>query len=205
MPNPARPSMADLISKVRRLIQDNGTIQQFNDLEIQDELDRNRDDINYEELAVKATLDPSGRVTWLEFYAPVGDWESDTLIYGYIAPNAFADITAGGLISTTSPPDYLVGKWTLTTSTRPPMYIVGKTYDVHMAASGLASQWAASLARKFDASQQGVHASRSQMYTNMMKLSDELAARRRPRLTEMARRDVMPRWGQGQPQGQPVR
>jgi hypothetical protein len=195
--------MQDLIAEVRRLIND-PLGAQFDDAAVQDELDLNRDDVNYLELRVKPHITEAApsHYEWLEYYAPLTHWEADALIFGYIAPSAYADLTAGGVVSAV---DYLVGHWTLTSTIYPPVFIRGKTYDVHMAASNLLAQWASKEVLNFDASQMGTHASRSQKYKMLMEQSAQMAARRRPRDIEIARRDVTPRWGQRTPQGQPAR
>lgn len=196
MPNPLRPSMADLIVRVRGLIYDNLAPTMFTDNEIQDELDRYRDDWIYIELAPVETRDPVGVITWLDYWATstwlgaltVGDWESDAKIYGNDGSgHSFADLT-----SFVSYPDYLKGHWQLTQSIRPPVFVKGKTYDAYMAASALLDTWASNVVLDFDASQMGTVAYRSQKYKMLKAQSIEMAGRRRPVAMGMSRPDVHP-------------
>lgn len=196
MPNPVRITMADLIVRVRGLINDNAEPLIFNDAEIMNELDRYRDDWRYIELAPLETRDSTGVITWLDYWAtstwlgpdPVGDWESDAKIYGNDGSgHSFADLT-----SFVSYADYLKGHWLLSQSIRPPVFIVGKTYDAYMASSALLSTWASREMLNFDASQMGTVAYRSQKYKMLLNQSREMAGRRRPVRMSISRPDVHP-------------
>jgi hypothetical protein len=136
----ARASMADLITRLRLLINDlAGAEQVFSDDELEDALDARRADCRHLELAAAQTWDPVTGVTYLDHYAKVGDWETDA---------ALEDAT--GLTLVTATADYLVGHWTFAASQTPPVYLTGKTYDLYATAADVLEMWAAKVALAFD-------------------------------------------------------
>ncbi len=182
---PVRNSMTNLILTVRKLINDEAKTVFTQDQDIQDALDRYREDVRYLELIGTPTLfpGPPSSTQFLTYYAPddLGDWEDDIVLYNY----SFAAITP-------STSDNLVGKWTFAANQWPPVWVIGQTYDVHMAASMLVREWASKKMLSFDASQMGTAASRSQMFKMLNEQAGRLASLRRPRLMTLQRPDVAP-------------
>lgn len=142
----ARASLADLITRLRLLVNDPaGGTQAFTDDQLEDVLDARRADVRHLELDAAETRDPGAGVTYLDYHARVGDWESDAVL---------EDATGAALVPATS--DYLVGHWTFAASQTPPVYLTGKTFDLYAAAADLLEMWAAKLALSgFDFSADG--------------------------------------------------
>lgn len=129
---PVRNTMADLITRTRRLIADPaGDNQVFEDQEIQDALDEHRFVEHLTALKPEPTLS-AGATSYLVYQAVWGDWEADVVLQN-------------GAYVTLSPDtsDYIAGRWTFATSTYPPVFATGKTYDRYAAAASLLEQWAA--------------------------------------------------------------
>lgn len=176
--------MADLITQTRLKIKDSaGASQQFTDLQVQDELDRNRSDIRYMELKPAETLSLTGDVTWLDYYSDCEDWEADAVLKGYDGTNPYATLT-------TLTADYLTGHWTFAADVKPPVYIMGKTYDLNAAAASLLELWAAAVKLHFDVSEQGVSMSRHQKYETLIAMAKEYRSKGKPRHIQMKRKDV---------------
>jgi hypothetical protein len=177
-----RSSMADLITRVRLLINDpSGGSQVFTDQQVQDALDTYRTDVRYMALREQPTYQASPLTTaWLDYYDDGrGFWESDAVL------NSAAWATLSPATS-----DYLTGHWTFSSSTNPPVYITGKSYDVYLAAADLAETWASNYARAYDFSADGGTFNRSQMQAGLRALAVSLRSRAKPRSVRMVRGDV---------------
>ncbi len=174
----ARPSLASLISRVRTLIDDNATTKTFTDDEVQTALDGWRTDVRYLVLTPAETRTASG-VEYRDYYAPVGDWESDVALYD----GAYAVLTP-------KTSDYQTGHWTFEDSTGPPVYLVGKTFDVYAAAADLLESWAAKTKLAFDFEADGASYSRSQQVAALLGLAADYRRRQRPAMALQVRGDV---------------
>ena len=174
----ARASLASLITRVRTLIDDNATAKTFSDDEVQTALDNWRTDVRYLELRPAETRTASG-VEYRDYYAPVGDWESDVVLY---------DGTYAVVTPATS--DYQTGYWMFTNSTGPPVYLVGKTFDVHAAAADLLEAWAAKVKTAYDFTADGASFSRSQQVTALLQLAGEYRRRQRSVTVLQVRGDI---------------
>ncbi len=175
-----RTSMADLIARVRLLISDPaGTSQVFSDQEIQDTLDRHRSDVRYRELASAKTIAPGGAVSYLDYYADVGNWEADEKLYDG-AYNQLTPATA----------DRLSGHWTFASNQMPPVLIVGKYYDVYAAAADLVEAWAAKEKLSFDFDADGQAFKRSQKVQMLLAMAREYRRQQRPVSVGMVRSDA---------------
>lgn len=175
-----RASMADLIARVRLLINDPaGAGQAFADQEIQDALDRHRSDVRYLELTGGETVAQGGAVSYLDYFADRGDWEADEKLYD----SSFAELAPA-----TS--DRLTGHWTFAANTDPPVSIVGKSYDVYAAAADLLETWAAKEKLSFDFATDGQSFSRSQKVAALLSLAREYRRRQRPVSVGMVRSDA---------------
>ena len=136
---PYRATMDDLVTRTRRYIGDPASAtQQFSNLDIQNVLDEHRFTVRYAPLRPGPTLLGGALYNFLDYYASVGNWESDALL-------SWVDFRT--LTPTLSEP--IEGHWAFTMSPPgqyPPVYITGKYYDLHAAAADLLEQWAATLA-----------------------------------------------------------
>lgn len=174
----ARASMADLITRLRRLINDPaGVNQTWTDDELQDFLDAHRLDVRHARLRPEPTWTGSG-VTYTDYYADYGDWESDVVL---------EDASGNDLTPATS--DLLTGHWTFTDQD-PPVYITGKTYDLYAAAAAVLEAWAARVALEFDFTADGASFRRSQKREALLALAAEYRRRARANRAVMVRSDV---------------
>src|SRR5690349_6967625 len=142
-----RTTMVDLIARTRRLIGDTGGSPVFDDQAIQDALDRYMQDIRLYPLRPTERITGGGVVSFLEYFAPWGDWEQGATIqtHNFVDLVETADYSA----------DYLAGKWTMAVSQWPNVWLSGQTYDCNLAASELLQEWAAKVTLAYDYSQNG--------------------------------------------------
>ncbi len=175
-----RATMADLITRVRLLINDPaGASQTFADQEIQDALDRHRSDVRYLELVAAETVAPGGAVSYLDYYADRGDWESDEALY---------NSTYAALAPTSA--DRLTGHWAFAANQNPPVYIVGKSFDPYAAAADLLEAWAAKEKLAFDFDSDGQTFKRSQKIAALLQMAREYRRQQQPVSVGMARTDA---------------
>lgn len=175
----ARASMAALITRVRDLINDPSGSSTWSDNQIQDVLDAGRVDYRYLRLA--ATPDWStGAIRFLDYYAPIGDWETDYTFAQYFTT-----------VVTPSSTEPIVGHITFATSTFPPVYIAfGKSYDIYRAAADLLERWAAQWLMAYMAIANGQRLERQQVTANMQTLAKQYRQQQRARSVCMTRGDM---------------
>lgn len=175
----ARASLAALIARVRSLIADPaGASPVFTDDEVQAALDNWRTDVRYLVLRPAETR-TSGADEYLDYYASVGDWESDVKLY---------DRDYAVLTPDTS--DLQIGHWTFAASTDPPVYLIGKTFDVYAAAADLLEAWAAKEKLGFDFTADGLSYSMSQKATTLLELAQKYRRQHRPMTAVQVRGDI---------------
>lgn len=169
----ARPTMSELIHRVRRLIFDLSIGDQvFSDDDIQEILDRHQTIVRYAVLRAAPTYLPNGTIEYRDYYADVGDWESDESLYDSL-DTMLAPSTA----------NRLTGHWTFgPPGQNPPVFIVGKTYDVWGAAADLLDLWAAKIKLEYDFSADNQSFQRSQRVETLRRLANEYR-HKRPVLT----------------------
>ncbi len=158
---PVRDSMGDLITRVRRYIGDSASAtQQFDDQAIQDVMDEHRFTVRYAPLRPGPTLQQGALYNFLDYYADMGNWESDAQL-------TWVDFT----VLTPATSDLINGHWTFSMPAPgqyPPVYITGKYYDLHAGAADLLEQWAASLAvTAYNFSADGQSLQRNQIVQNL--------------------------------------
>ncbi len=176
----ARASMAALITAVRGLIGDTSTTAPvLTDDQVQAALDAWREEVRYQELTPAETIQPGGAVVTLDYYADMGNWETDAKLF---------DAQYNVLTPATS--DYVVGHWTFTTDTPPPVRISGKTYDLYAAAADLLAQWAAIEKLSFDFSADGASYQLSQKVAALLSLAQQYHQRQRPHCARQVRSDL---------------
>jgi hypothetical protein len=183
---PVRSGMADIIAKVRALIGDKNAPQQFQDQEIQDQLDTVREVVRYMPLRPEPTPGAgTGIISYLDFFAPVGYWESDAALFG-----------AAWQPLTTDTADYITGHWTFAASQVPTVWIVGKMYDVYSAAATLLEEWIAQDAiNSFDFKSGERMYARSQIRKARQDLVESYRAKSWPQIATQYRTDAVPDYG----------
>lgn len=154
--------MNDLISRVRLLIGDpSGASQQFTDQNIQDMLDLGRVNVVNALLRPAVTLTSNGVLNYTDYYADIGNWESDVVIQN----GSFT------ILTDMSASDYLTGHWTWNLASPgkiPPLFITGKYYDLYGASADLLEMWAATWARSYNFTADGQSFQRSQAAQMML-------------------------------------
>ena len=173
-----RPTMTDLIARVRRLVADaDGADAAFSDDAIQEELDRHRTRVRYACLDPLPTPLPSGSVAYLDYVAPnhYGDWEGGVAL----VDNAYNPLTPES-------ENLLLGEWTFPAHSDGlgqlgPVFLTGYTYDIYVTASDLLVQWMSQVKEDVTTTQQGVTIQRSNKKEQIKAVADQYAARRRPR------------------------
>lgn len=164
---PVRASMSDLIQRVRRYMGDPASASQhFTDQDVQDACDEHRFTVRYAPLRPGPTLTQGALYNFLDYYADMGNWESDAQL-------TWVDFSV--LTPVTS--DLINGHWTFSKPAPgqyPPVYITGKYYDLHATAADLLEQWAASLAiTAYNFSADGGNFQRGQIVANLYKAADQ--------------------------------
>lgn len=185
-----RTSMADLIARVRRYIGDpnpppTGATMQFQDQDIQDQLDEHRFTVRYAPLLPGPTLVPGALYDYLDYYASPSNWESDEVL-------TWVDFS----VITPTSADRISGHWTLPQSTPagvyPPVFITGKFYDVNAAAADLLDQWAAFLATTaYDFTSDGQTFRRSQIVAAKQQLAATYRRRAMATSSKARRHDLV--------------
>lgn len=124
-----RVSMAALVGRVRALVDSYGPSDfRFSDDQIQDALDQHRCEYRYLELTPLPTK-TSSATTYLNFTAPIGDWDTATALYN----NEFA-------AQSPASSDFINGRWTFSSEPTRPITLVGFSYDRYAAAADLLEQ-----------------------------------------------------------------
>ena len=176
-----RGSMGTLITRVRTHIADpSGGSAHFTDQDIQDELDRTRDDVRYDALREEPTF-LNQTTTWLDYYDPqAGEWESDVTL-----------LDSRFVVLTPATSDLLTGHWTFSATQNPPVFALGKRYDTYLAAAYMAERWAGSYAGAgYDFTADGATFRRSQVALSYLQMASDLRAKARPRMAYTGRSDA---------------
>lgn len=139
--------MAAIISRVRQLVGDVTTPQDFTDQDVQDVCDAYRADIRYELLAPAPDIQPgqNGATTanfvWAAYFSDFQHWEDDVVLQGLNVSTGQAWVL---LTPTVSEP--IVGRWTFAVTLPsiatppaqyPPVWATGKVYDLYAIAAML--------------------------------------------------------------------
>lgn len=179
---PVRSTMANLITKVRSLINDPaGGSQVWADQDIQDQLDRTRFDVRYEQLTPAPTIlnaastNNQPAVIWADYYSRYRWFEDDIVLQGVNVGSS-----AAWIVLTPAASENFYGHWqfeinVFTSGTAPsqypPVFATGKSFDVYMAAANLLEMWAAkyTLAYAFTADGQTFH--REQIIAGLTKMA----------------------------------
>ena len=180
---PVRTTMANLITKVRSMINDPaGGSQVWADQDVQDQLDRTRLDVRYELLtpgpwlANEASTNNIPEIIWADYYSKYQWWEDDVVIQGN-------NVTTGAawIVLTPTFSETLNGHWAFQINVAtsgvapgqyPPLFATGKSFDVYMASANLLEMWAAKYALSYDFTADGQSFRRSQVLTALGKLAE---------------------------------
>ena len=201
-----RPTMSQLISRVRLLIGDPaGPNQQFADQDVQDTLDEAVDFLRYEPLKIAPTIvntastNNQAQTIFINYFSTYQWWEQDAVVLGYSGGAAW-------VVLTPSQVDYINGHWwfepaanEFTTPTvpgqLPPVFATGKVYDVYSAAADLLDIWAGTLAAAYHISANGKSLHREQMFEHKMKLAARYRMNAKPKVAKLHRSDILPEIG----------
>jgi hypothetical protein len=177
----SRSSMADLITRVRVLINDTGSAT-FTDDEVQNVLDETRLDIANEALMYEITYSTTA-TEYLYYYSKRGGgWETDYSIKQNLTTTV-----------TPSSDNLIVGKFAFSSSTDPALFITGKLYDVYKAAADLLERHAVQYTLAYDVMANNQTLSRSQIIKNMHSVIKHYRSLQRPRTIKIGRSDIQPR------------
>lgn len=200
-----RPTMAQLIARIRFLITDPaGANQQFQDSDIQDTLDESRDDIRYEGLTIapsivnNALTNNQAQTIFANYYSRYEWWEQDIVLQGYFNGAAWVVLTPAASDYITGRFQFELNEFTTGTSVPgqlPPVFATGKIYDPYRAAADLLQVWASALAGAYDITVNGQSLRRSQLMTAKITLEAYYRSKAKPRIAKLTRNDVMPDLG----------
>jgi hypothetical protein len=197
----ARSSMANLITKVRSLINDpSGGSQIFADNDIQDMFDSVREDVRYELLTPgpsivnAASTNNIASFVWADYYSQYKWWEDDVVIQGNNTATGAAYIVLTPVSS-----ENFFGHWAFesnifTAGTAPgqypPLFATGKSHDVYATAALILDIWSAQYAASFDFSSDGQSFRRSQIIEGKQRLADIYRRRARAKGATTHRTDL---------------
>jgi len=135
-----RSTMAELITEMRLMVHDpSGDTALFSDQEIQDALDQNAYQSEYEQMVPISKVAPGGVTVYKKFVAQHAYWESDVeLVSGDYA------------VLTPTSSDLKSGTWLFESSQNLPVLIYGVWYDMHGTAGELWGLKAGKCAEQFD-------------------------------------------------------
>jgi hypothetical protein len=175
----ARSTMANLITRVRLLINDpSGGSQTWTDDQIQDVLDASRQDVLNSALTGKPTFSGT-TIQYLDYFASQGDWEDSPVMKQYLT-----------VVVNPSASENIVGHWTFAQSVLPPVFITGKSYDIFRAAAELLERWSAKLALNYDFTSDGQTFRRSQAGAALCNLAKTYRMQQRPTTISLVRADI---------------
>jgi hypothetical protein len=175
-----RPTMAALITRVRRLINDPlSTSSVFMDDEIQEVLDASRQDVKNQTLTPKPTFTGS-TIQYLDYYASMGDWEDDVIFKQYLTVTVTPSVS-----------EPIAGHWVFETTTLPPVFLSGKTYDVYRAAADLLERWSVKQAFCYDINVAGQSLKRGQITTALLNLANQYRRQQRAVSISAVRTDLV--------------
>lgn len=179
----ARDSLLPIIYRVRLMIDDpGGEGQAFSDAQIEAALDLRADEARYIPLTEIDTTVPGpngGTVTtYLDFRAPVGDWEDGVALVN----SSYAPLTPD-----TS--DLIRGRWAFEVEPDIPVLLSGWTHDLYGAAGDLLLQRATVESASFDVGADGLNLSRSQKAAAYSERGYAYLAKARTRTSNLVRTD----------------
>jgi hypothetical protein len=182
-----RSTLADLVTRVRELINDTGTPTWTND-QIAAALDSSRVSHNNEKLRSEQVSLPANVKIYREHFSEFHGWESSAVLRD--ATGATLTPTLGAGLT-----DYLLGYFYFSSGQNPPVYIDGKTFDVYAAAAEILEDWMAVHKEEYDFSSAGAtygkkQAALSQVFEQYASMIKEYRSRSKPRSVRLTRSDA---------------
>lgn len=176
-----RPSMTDLIARLRLLIGDPaGAAQTWTDEDLQTFLDTHRVEHRYRRLRALYSIAPDLSVSILAYSSgPLTDWEADGALFGPDFDPLSPDTS-----------DWRNGIWTFMTHQPEPVRIVGRTYDLAGSAADVLEAWAARLKAEYDMRTADYEMERMDRVDAMMRLAAAMRSRQKPRQLAWHRSDL---------------
>jgi hypothetical protein len=168
-----RPTMADLLTRLRTMIGDVGTEPSIDDVDLQAILDQRRTDALHAPLVYRPSVSATNVVEYHDYYGrdagAVLPWEAGA---------TFQDVTGAFVVPDVLGPMH--GHWRFTASRPPPIYITGAFYDLYGAASQACQMLAGKVAQEYDYQTDGHEYLRSQQHANLVAQAREFARRAVP-------------------------
>lgn len=157
----------ELVVRLRGIIHDPpGTEQVFTDDELQEMLERFRQDIWQEELLKQPTWSGGVGPTYLTYRSGWTDWGANVVLQN----SSYATLTP-------SAADHARGSWRFATEPAYPVYATGQAYDLFGAAAEALYQWAGKLALAYDFESNTQRYTRSQQAAMLLTQARALRAR----------------------------
>lgn len=178
---PVRSTMANLITRVRLLINDTlpaGSGQIFTDQQVQDVMDESRADFKNEVMIPKPTFSGS-TIQFLDYYTHLGGWEDD-----YVLKQFLVNVVTPGVV------EPIAGHFQFAATTLPPVYISGKLFDVYRSAADLLERQAAQWVLRYNANVEGQSLQRSQAAMALQKLATTYRMKQRAHVLHLTRTDI---------------
>lgn len=201
-----RSTMSQIIARVRLMIADPaGATQFFQDSDIQDTCDETVEFIRYEPLTIAPTIantastNNQASTIFINYFSRYMWWEQSVVLQGYSNGQAW-------VVLTPSQVDYINGHFWFETPANeftsptvpgqlPPVFASGSVFDLNWVCADLLEYWAMSFSAAYDVSVDGQSLHRSQLMTAKQAASEYFRKRAKPKLGQMARRDVLPELG----------
>src|SRR5260221_10246216 len=176
---PVRATMANLILRVRLLINDPASVnQQWSDSVIQDVMDESRMDVVNGSMIPKPVYSGSG-LLFLDYFTELGGWEDGAVI----KQNLSIPVTPSLI-------EPIAGHFQFATTTLPPLYITGSVHDVYHAAADLLERWAASFVMSYSFSSDGQSFQRQHVAPALQALAKTYRRQQRAGVISMTRSDL---------------
>lgn len=198
---PVRTTMSALNTQVALMIGDASNVQ-FTQQQVQDTLDRNRQDVRYESLIIApsivntASTNNVASTIFADFYSQYGWWEADIVLQAYYGGAAWVVVTPVSSELLLEQAHFVFEANVFTSGTvpgqTPPVFATGKVFDIYSAAADLLEFWAASYAGRVDVTMDGQTARLSQLMSNKLKAANIYRMQAKPKIATMTRGDIMP-------------
>lgn len=203
-----RTSMGSLIARVRQMIGDVATPQDFVDQDVQDACDAHRADVRYELLRPAPDIQPpqgqssTGQFVWAAYFSDYQHWEDDVVFQGTQVSTGKSWVLLTPVVS-----EPIAGRWTfevtlpsiaVTVGQYPPVYVSGKAYDLYRVAADLLERRIALRSfTTFDITADGRTLHVNQILDRWEKLRQSYLAQAWNRSVELVRSDLAPDRGHG--------
>jgi hypothetical protein len=190
----SRSTLNDLTGQLRGMTDTtpvdyhSGTIQWWDDDQLQQVLDRHRTDLLRAPLEVRPTVGAGGTLVWQDYYSTYRNLEQ-TL--GGTALFVVEDSVGNDAGTSLWSADYARGVVSFVSNTAGTAYfLTGRAYDLNAAAADVWRTKAAQAAKNFDFSTDNHSLSRQQIMDNALKMADYYAAKAAPEVTTLYRSDT---------------